>query len=205
MSPVIYVNDPSGSIIATVRQYEAYLSALVDEIAKHPQEVLEELPEVVTAQKRTLPMTTGRRVFVVHGRDEARKHEVAHFLSKLQLEPVILHEQPSRGRTIIEKFEDYSDVAYAVILLTPDDVGKLASEKTEPRPRARQNVGFELGFFVGRLGRNRVCALHQGNTELPSDYGGVVYIPLDEGGAWKMSLGKELKEAGVKVDLNKAI
>lgn len=144
-----------------------------------------------------------RAVFVVHGQDDAAKESVARYLEKLGLDPVILHEQPSAGRTIIEKFEAHSRVAYAVVLLTPDDLGKA---KTEPelQPRARQNVIFELGYFCGILGRTKVCVLH-GGVELPTDYSGVVYIPLDREGAWKLLLARELHAAGLGIDLNLAL
>ena len=99
------------------------------------------------------------KVFVIHGHDEAARETVARFLEKLGLEPVILHEQANKGHTIIEKFEDHADVAFAVVLLTPDDVGKGKGEKSDPKLRARQNVILELGFFLGRLGRKCVSPL----------------------------------------------
>lgn len=142
-------------------------------------------------------------VFVVHGRDNAAKEGIARFLEKLDLKPVILHEQPNKGRTIIEKFEDYSDVGFAVVLLTPDDRGGLASEPYESqKPRARQNVVLELGFFLGKLGRSRVCALYRKGVEIPSDYDGVAFVAFDEGAAWQFALAKELKSAGFKIDMN---
>jgi predicted nucleotide-binding protein len=144
-----------------------------------------------------------RRVFVVHGHDEEAKQSAARCLEKLELEAIILHEQPSRGRTIIEKFEDYADVGFAVVLLTPDDLGVEKGEIDNLRPRARQNVVFELGFFVGKLGRQRVCALHRGDVEIPSDCAGVLWVPMEPGGAWRFALGREIKEAGLDVDLNK--
>ena len=157
----------------------------------------------IRKEKPTISM--GRKVFVVHGRDRTMKAEVARFLEKLELEPIILHEQPNKGRTIIEKFEDYSDVAYAVVLLTADDMGKLASNKTDLQPRARQNVIFELGFFIGTLGRGKVCALYEEGVELPSDFKGVLYIPLDKQGGWRLKLARELKATGLELDLNKAV
>ncbi len=147
-----------------------------------------------------------REVFVVHGHDREIKEAVARFLEKLDLTPIILHEQANKGRTIIEKFEAHSDVAFAVVLLTPDDVGR-ASQTKAPKapltPRARQNVILELGFFLGKLGRARVCALYKGNVEIPSDVDGVIYVPYDDHGAWRMALAKELKESGLAVDMNK--
>ncbi len=148
------------------------------------------------------PKVDSRKVFVVHGRDNAAKEGVARFLQKVGLEPIILHEQPNAGRTIIEKFETYSgDVAFAVVLLTPDDQGSEAIEAPQVRPRARQNVIMELGYFIGKLGRTRVCALHKGSVELPSDYQGVVYVEMDAGGAWKARLAQELVQSRISIDL----
>ena len=144
-------------------------------------------------------------VFVVHGHDEAAREAVSRFIEKLGLRAIILHEQANEGKTVIEKFEKHSDVGFAVVLLTPDDVGFAKADSEKRRPRARQNVIFELGYFVGRLGRGRVCALHKGSVEIPSDYQGIVYVPMDDGGAWRLQLAKELKQAKFAVDLNKAI
>ena len=147
-----------------------------------------------------------KRVFIVHGRDEGAKHKVARFLGDLELEPVILDEQADRGRTIIAKFEQEAErVGFAVVLLTPDDEGRLKGEDSDLRPRARQNVIFELGYFAGSLGRNRVCALTKEDVEIPSDYDGVVYIPLDDSEGWKIGLVRELKAAGFDVDANLAL
>jgi predicted nucleotide-binding protein len=162
-------------------------------------------PDGPHAHDSEIVSALSKRVFVVHGHDEAAKEGVARFLEKIGLEATILHEQPNRGATIIEKFERSSGgVSFAVVLLTPDDVGGeapkgLSVEKM--RPRARQNVVLELGYFVGRLGRARVCALHKGNVELPSDFNGVVYIELDSAGAWKTKLAQELVEAKLTIDV----
>ena len=148
----------------------------------------------------------GHKIFLVHGHDALALQETARFLEKLNQEVVILREQPNRGRTVIEKFEDYADVGFAVVLLTPDDRGGTEAEAFEQqRHRARQNVVFELGYFIGRLGRNRVCALYRSGVEIPSDYSGVLYEELDEKGAWKLQLAKELRAAGLPVDMNNAL
>jgi predicted nucleotide-binding protein len=129
---------------------------------------------------------------------------VARYLEKLGLVPVILHEQPNGGRTVIEKFEAYADVAFAVVLLTPDDRGGLASDQPDKyAPRARQNVVFELGYFLGKLGRDHVCALYKEGTDIPSDYAGVVFVKLDADGAWHFKLARELKAIISGVDMNK--
>ena len=145
----------------------------------------------------------GNKIFIVHGHDEESKLAVARCIERLSLVPIILHEQPNQGRTIIEKFEDYAGVSFAIILLTPDDVGASKINIKKLSPRARQNVILELGFFIGKLGRNKVCALHKGDLELPSDISGVIWEPLDEGGAWMLKIGKEMKAAGLDIDLNK--
>jgi len=146
-----------------------------------------------------------RQVFVVHGRDEAAKEAVARFLGKLDLDPVILHEQPNQGRTIIEKFEEHADVGFAVVLLTPDDEGRLAGTSGDSKPRARQNVIFELGYFIGRLGRRRVCALYRPGLELPSDFAGVAYVEMADGGGWHLHLAREIRSAGINIDMNRAL
>lgn len=147
---------------------------------------------------------SSNKVFVIHGRDEGTRELVARFLEKLGLKPVILQEQPSEGRTIIEKFEYHADARFAVALLTPDDAGTLQDGKNDLKPRARQNVIFELGFFIGKLGREGVCALTKGDVEIPSDYAGVVYIPLDESAGWKQKLFQELDAAGFQLDAKRA-
>jgi predicted nucleotide-binding protein len=145
-----------------------------------------------------------KRVFIVHGHDEEAKHSVARVVEKLGLEAIILHEQVSRHSTIIEKLEVNSDVVFAVVLLTPDDIGASKKDgKDRVQERARQNVILELGYFIGRLGRSNVCALYKEGVEIPSDFSGVVYTPMDSGGAWRYMLAKELKAAGLDVDLNK--
>lgn len=126
-------------------------------------------------------------------------------MENLGLRAIILHELPDSGQTIIEKFERYSDVAFAIVLLTPDDVGASESSSEKLNPRARQNVILELGYFTAKLGRSRVCALYSGNVELPSDLHGVLYTAIDSEGAWRMKLAQELAEAGMSIDLNRLL
>lgn len=146
-------------------------------------------------------MPNSNRVFVVHGREEGPREAVARFLSKIGLEPIILHEQANQSQTVIEKIEAYSDVGFAVVLLTPDDEGNLKGEA--PQPRARQNVLLELGYFIGKLTRKRVCTLKSGEIEIPSDWRGIIDEPFD--GGWQKTLARELKAAGYEIDWNKVM
>jgi predicted nucleotide-binding protein len=148
-----------------------------------------------------------RRVFVIHGHDQALKNEVARFLERLQFKPVILHEQPDKGRAILSKLRtELDDIGYAFALLTPDD---LASPVSKPKPqtkRARQNVVFEHGMLIGLLGADRVCAIVKGNIEIPSDLSGVLFKSLGQCGSLDsiaLDLVKELKAAGYEVDANR--
>ena len=139
------------------------------------------------------------KVFVVHGHDEALKEKVARLLEKQGLEAIILSEQANKGKTIIEKFEENSDVGAAICLFTGDDVGKEKSEVVE-KQRARQNVVYEAGYFMGKLGRERVIMLVDNGIELPSDLQGVVYT---ESESWKTEVLQELQSIGYEIDFNK--
>jgi predicted nucleotide-binding protein len=142
------------------------------------------------------------KVFVVHGRNHGYKEAVARFLERLDLDPVILHEKANEGRTIIQKFSDFADVQFAVVLLTADDEGRPRAQG-ELTLRARQNVILELGYFLGRLGHSRVCALYEKGVEIPSDYQGVLFVEIDQSDQWRFQLVKELRAAGFVVDANK--
>jgi predicted nucleotide-binding protein len=167
-------------------------------------EDLEAMPAAAGGSTEPRARAASREIFVVHGHDEGARETVAGFLRKLDLSPIILHEHANEGRTIIEKFEDKSsDAGFAVVLLTPDDVG--GTDATKLQPRARQNVILELGYFVAKLGRKRVCALKKGDIEVPTDYIGVGYVNLDLKGGWRLELAREIKAAGIDVDLNKAV
>jgi len=164
-----------------------------------------------------------KNVFIVHGRDDKPKLELARMLAKLGFDAIILSEQPDKGRTIIEKLEQETlDIGFAFVILTPDDIGfqdliqelskqyPIVSEflKNRPlitsvlRPRARQNVILELGYFVGKIGRDRVCCLYKGDVELPSDIHGVLFKKFEKSveECYKGIL-EELKAAGYEIKL----
>jgi predicted nucleotide-binding protein len=178
--------------------------ALLRQAAKTIEEEIEfGAPSSPTAIESNAPPQFSRKVFIVHGRDDGPREAVARFLERLGFEAVILHEQANQSRTVIEKVEGYSDVGFAVVLLTPDDEGNLKGEV--PHPRARQNVLLELGYFIGKLTRARVCTLKVGDLEIPSDWRGVVDEPFDEFGGWKRKLALELQAASYEVDWNKVM
>ena len=141
------------------------------------------------------------QIFIVHGRAEATRHAVTRFLKDLGKEPIVMVDLPSGGRTIIEKFEHYAgSTKYAIVLLTPDDIGGLQASG-ERSVRARQNVIFEVGYFIGKLGRGKVCLMCTPDVELPSDLDGVVYIPIDEQNQWGWALIHEFLEAKIELDV----
>jgi predicted nucleotide-binding protein len=195
---------PHQEIIEGLKIGKGRALALLKQAIRSFEEKLSDLgdaPAIDTGQRQ---QTLSSDVFVVHGHDEAVKKEVALVIERAGLNPIILHEQANSGRTIIEKFEHHGGAAgFAVILITPDDVGGPSPSKL--RPRARQNVIGELFWFAGKLGRNRVCALRKGEVEMPSDFAGVVYTELDDRGAWKTELLRELSAAGYQVDWQKAL
>lgn len=145
-----------------------------------------------------------KNVFVVHGHDEGATMTVARFLENIGLNPIILDEKADGGRTIIEKIEHYTDVDYAIILYTPCDVGK-AKDESEYKKRARQNVVFEHGYLIGKLGRERVCALVKDNVETPGDIDGIVYKNMDPNKGWIQEIIKEMKNVGFEIDANKIL
>jgi predicted nucleotide-binding protein len=156
----------------------------------------------MTPKKRTESVDSRRRVFIVHGNDPAKtKTEVALLIQNLGLQHVILADEPGQGQGIMEKLERFTGVDYVVAILTADDVGAPKSDPKDLKPRARQNVIFELGFFIAALGRERHAVLYEDGVELPSNYRGMNYIELDPNGAWKTKLGRELDAAGFDVNL----
>ena len=162
---------------------------------------VEDVRQEPAPSSRSIRHTDSSKVFLVHGHDREVRETVARFLENMGLKVVILDEEPGRSRTIIQKFEDHTSVDYAVVLMTPDDVVE-CREGGEVVHRARQNVVFELGYFVGALKRHRVCVITKGDLEIPSDYRGVEYISWDEAGGWRIKLLRELKAA--KLDIREA-
>jgi predicted nucleotide-binding protein len=203
--PFNYIHKvPIHGVQASLARSRAKNISVIEGVIESLRERRAEVgPNMPPDQAGVVKSIASRRVFVVHGHDEAARETVARFLKAAEFDPIILHEQANQGRTVIEKVEAHGDVGSPVVLLPPDDTGAAQGEIAEPR--ARQNVLLELGYFIGRLGRNRVCALKKGNLEIPSDFGGVVYEALDAGNGWKLALGRELKAAGYEFSFDKAL
>ena len=151
---------------------------------------------------KIIPLNSNK-VFIVHGHSELHISQTESFLQRLGFDPIILRDQPSQGQTIIEKLENYTDVAFAIVLYTGCDKGCKNEDNAIIKPRARQNVVFEHGYLNARLGRNRVCALVEEGVEIPSDLAGIVYISIDKKSSWKFEVAKEMKASGLNVDLNR--
>lgn len=180
----------------------------VQDITKETIRSVGEILEVTSSSTVTIPSKVDHadksKIFIVHGRDDLAKVEAARFVEKLGLDAIILHEQPSAGKTIIEKIEEHTNVGFAIVLYTPCDIGGISGENNQ-KQRARQNVVFEHGYLIAKLGRNNVCALVKGDIEIPNDISGIVYIKFDESGAWNFQVAKEIRNSGYNIDMNKII
>lgn len=190
-------NDPSQTLLNAIDYKLANLNSLLKRADLFKSKVVNLEPSQPLAKKQM----SASEVFVVHGHDDLAKVSVARFIEKLGLKAIILHEQHNAGMTLIEKIENYTNVGFAVVLYTECDLG--GKDANNLQPRARQNVVFEHGYLMAKIGRNKVCALVKGKVETPSDISGVVYTPMDEHGAWHYMLAKELKASGYDIDMNR--
>ncbi|MHC5310961.1 TIR domain-containing protein [Myroides sp. LJL116] len=182
---------------------DKYTNDITKEVFKNSQEYIKSsLVKHVTKKSSGLDKS---KVFIVHGHDDLAKNEVARFIEKLGLKAIILHEQANSGKTIIEKIEEFSNVGFGIVLYTPCDIGSNKNNKDELKFRARQNVVFEHGYLIGKIGRNNVCALVKDQIETPNDISGVVYIPLDYHKAWQVAIAKELRNSDYEIDMNLVI
>ncbi|QDO82282.1 hypothetical protein FM037_02290 [Shewanella psychropiezotolerans] len=168
------------------------LSPLITQQSFQPRQ--EKVKSVQSEEPKSL-----KKVFIVHGHDELVTLSVKSFIQDLGLVPIILRSQASAGQTILEKLISYGKVDYAIILYTHCDEGRKAGD-TDFKPRARQNVVFEHGYFIGTLGRDKVAAIVKQGVEIQNDISGVVYIGWSDGSDWKTQLVIELEAAKLKVD-----
>ncbi|MCG7323432.1 nucleotide-binding protein [Arsenicicoccus bolidensis] len=183
-------------VVRDIREKVRVLGAIQDRLDVYTQTPTSRIPRVPSADAP---------IFLVHGHDLARREIVRRFLETVtRRDVVVLADQPNRGQDVLGKLLTHAlQAAFAVVLLTPDDAG-CPQGAAEPLPRARQNVVFELGMFIGILGRERVAALNEPSVEIPTDFSGVAYIAI-EGEAWQIELARELKAAGIAVSLDRVI
>lgn len=190
----------SNQLNSKNNHYSLTVKSIIDELERITQDK-EYLKKFSKADKTevlnsgTCNIFSSDRVFIVHGHDKKTLSNIEGFLRRKGLDPIILMDKPNEGMTIIEKIENYSNVRFAIILYTPCDMGSI--KDGELRPRARQNVVFEHGYFVAKLGRKNVSALYTGNVELPSDLSGILYIDMNDKN-WQHQLMMDMAAAGLK-------
>lgn len=185
----------------TIKEYKDNIRRFINKM-KGDIEKIDLIPSLVldnSEEKARMMDKDMKSVFIVHGHDDAAINEVKIFLINLGLKPIVLREQASAGKTIIEKIEEYTNVDFSIVLYTPCDEGK-AKREDSYNDRARQNVVFEHGYLCAKLGRENVCALVKGNIEIPGDISGVVFVPMEKG--WEYQVAKELKKANYQINVN---
>ena len=198
-------SEAQQSYVKGLDKAESALKSMIDEIEEYWEE--DEEPMATPNVAKRDGHIDEKKIFIVHGHDNGTMNTVARFLQDLELEPVILQEQSNQGLTLIEKLEQNTEVGFAVVLFTPDDIGSAKDDADTPRYRARQNVIFELGYLIRHLGRSRVSVLYKGDKgdiEIPSDYSRVLYTQIDDADGWKGRIIKEMKSAGLDIDANLA-
>ncbi len=201
-----YENDhiPAGVIMyispEDILSYDKHITDITTQVLKEASQ-----HDIKDEKQVSEKVFDKNKIFIVHGRDNEAKITVARFVEKLGFEAIILHEQVSDGMTIIEKIEKNTNVGFAIVLYTPCDIGYPKGEPESAKNRARQNVVFEHGYLISKIGRNNVCALVRGDIETPNDISGVVYIKMDKNEGWKLPLAKEMKSSGLDVDYNLVI
>ena len=191
-----FKEEYEGGAFGVISLYETSLGEKISEATRKLQSKIRKLESIierlelitiyykVVEENIEVPQSSAvktKKVFIVHGRDEISKTNLEVFLREIGLEPIVLHRQADVGQTVIEKFEANSDVGFAFILLTPDEIAyllpqdSLPDNEREKELRARPNVMFEFGYFVGKLGRSKVCCLYTGDVVIPSDLNGLIY------------------------------
>lgn len=184
----------------------AYLDSLILDIENGEIHLRNKTDTNVKGKTKNKPLieVDKNKVFIVHGHDGEAKSKIARFIEKLGFEAIILHEQLNRGKTIIEKIEHYSNVGFAIVLYTPDDLGNdiKSASNGSLNNRARQNVIFEHGYLIAKIGRENVIPLIQDNIEIPNDISGIVYMTDAN---WQLDIAREMKSSGYEIDFNKIL
>lgn len=192
-----------AGIVAAVNRFD-----IIDDLdyAKDvTNDLMNEINERPSSLNKSKYSVSSKKVFVVHGHNVNMLTKVENFLRKLKLEPIILNKEADKGKTVIEKIEEYSgQVCYSIVLYSGCDIGYKVGDEKNAMPRARQNVIFEHGYMMALLGRPNLCALLESDKiEKPSDINGLLYVPFDDNDSWEIKIAKNMRAAGVEVDLNK--
>jgi predicted nucleotide-binding protein len=190
---------PSKEQSSEERQQE---EELLKEVPIRIELLREEMASTIGSKQSQLPQSN---ILLVHGRNETLKKPLLEFIEKLELKASILHEQSNGARSVIKELGEFSNIHFAIFLFTSDDFAIPRDKPKEKQTHVSQNVIFELGCFVGRLGPRKVCALCEEGVEIPLDDSGVVCVPMDSRGGWKLLIAKEIKQAGIEIDLNKLL
>jgi len=186
-----------GDVLAIVGSGKATMEVQASDEGVLREIYVEDGEKAQVGQRVALLIRKGEatKVFIVHGHHDALTYELSHHLLREKLETIILREELNEGRTIPEKLADFaSEAGFAVVLFTGDDEGRNRGASSF-QPRARQNVVFEMGLFIGLLGRKKVCAVFDPGVELPSDLQGIARIEYDTVGKWKYDVVREIKKA----------
>lgn len=191
--------DSVKEIKHQVAEKITYLESILERLPLIPSDEVKEISTPMNMLNNKQNSNITNNIFIVHGHDTGLTNEVARFVTELGYSPIILREQPSSGKTIIEKIESYTDVCFAIVLYTPCDIGAV-KDSSDFKPRARQNVVFEHGFLSGKIGRERVCALIKEDVEKPGDIDGIVYVTYDSRGAWKKDIAREMEAIGLDIN-----
>ena len=194
--------DAVGNYQSGLNKAQTQLMSIKEEVGKYFNENKEKDGLKINSQRIE---GVNKKIFIVHGHDDLLRVKVVDVVKRLGLEPIVLRDKPNKGRTIIEKFEENADVGFTIVLLSADDKGYDKNNPNEISDRARQNVVLELGYFIGKYGRDRVMVLCAPSVERPGDIAGVVYTDATNEYSWSLELVKELNAVGFKVDANKLL
>lgn len=216
ITEITSLNSPAATLANTAikictknnypTEFDRLKETMIDALKLSVQSIKKDsFGELKKLQSKNIFTVNSNKVFVVHGHDHSLKTEIENFLLAIGLEPIVLHKKPDEGQTIIEKFEKHSDVGYVFVLLTPDEITytieqeKEEDSKRKKEKRSRPNVIFEFGYFIGKLGRNRVCCIYKEGVALPSDLAGLLYKKIEKSVEEKeYEIIKELNAAGYK-------
>lgn len=194
--------DQERKLEKELSKWEDELKEKEDEIDQREKEIQKKEEE---QEKKRKEEKLGNDILVVHSHDDEAKDMTLGFIDELGLNPIILRDTPDSGTELFDRFEDHKNIGFAIVVLNPDDIGETKIERCELRHRVNQSLIFELGFLVGKLGWNRVCALYEEGIDIPASNEGIIYVQMDKEGKWKKTIAREIKTAELEVEADKII